>query len=132
MALGPDLVKLRFNLTYAGELVFELKSGRIEATVTGTDMTNGRIVGGIANHEINRIVAKLLDNVYKANTAASGMLGDVLDTNGDGTISTQEVASNSLAQLLLKPDVDLDGDGVKELSFGLGFTATSAQILLTP
>ena len=68
---------------------------------------------------------------YK-NTATDKKTRDLIkqlaDTNGDGTISTAEVAKNALLANLLAGDVDVDKDGEKELSLGLGLTAVPCVI----
>jgi hypothetical protein len=52
----------------------------------------------------------------------------LFDTDGDKTISTAEIQNNATLKMLLAGDVDVDGDGKKELSLGVGFTAVDAKI----
>jgi len=58
-----------------------------------------------------------------------GILQTLFDANGDGTISPSEVANSSIIKTFLGGDVDVDNDGVKELSLGLGFEVATAVII---
>jgi len=53
----------------------------------------------------------------------------VFDDNLDGIITLSEIKASSLFQTLLRPDLDLDGDGTPEhLSIGVGFHAAAVDL----
>jgi hypothetical protein len=68
----------------------------------------------------------LMDPLVDASSKA--MIKALFDTNNDGTITAAELMSNALITTFMAGDVDVDKDGVKELSLGLGFTAVGATI----
>lgn len=55
-------------------------------------------------------------------------IAQLYDSDSDGTVTSQEVADTYVVKLVLAGDVDLDGDNVKEISFGVGFEVTKAWI----
>ncbi len=76
-------------------------------------------------------IASMLDRRLKDTTTPSATratIQAIFDANKDGTLSDSEAASNPLIKTFLAGDVDVDSDGVEELSLGLGFTAVGAVI----
>ena len=73
----------------------------------------------------------MVNTVYIDPTAdqkTKDLLKTLFDTNKDGTITATEVATNGLIKTFLDGDVDVDNDGIKELSLGLGFSTVAAKI----
>jgi hypothetical protein len=134
MILGPATIKVLFPIG-AALMPLTLKSATIRGTLVGNDIPDGILAGAIPQSEVNGVVvpstAGTLDRLYKDPATPSStrsLLLVLFDTNGDGTISTSEVAGNALIKTFLAGDVDVDNDGVAELSLGWGFTAVGAMI----
>ena len=76
-------------------------------------------------------LAAILNNLIKnpsTPAATKAAILAALDTNKDNSISGAELAGNALLKPYLAGDVDVDGDGKKEVSMGVGFTAVGASI----
>jgi hypothetical protein len=137
MAFGPAPLKLAISLS-GSPVVVSLKKGSISGQLkTSPDgITDGVIVGGVPQQDVDTIIipalAAQLDQLLKDPTGdffAKLLVGAMFDTSPkDGTITGPELASNGTVKGLFAGDVDVDGDGVKELSVGVGFTAVGAVI----
>jgi len=137
-------------LVFAGTspILVNLVGARVEANITATNLSVGRLGGGITEAEIDNIVipglAEALNGIV-ADDCPGGVCPPggngaqillLFDANSDGTITAEELRTNALIMSLLAPDVDLFDsagnynprvDGVKDsLSFGVGFTAVGA------
>ena len=135
MSFGPAPLKMRVVIKGLGTLPLRLKGALISGAPTAGGIGTGVIGGAIDPKDlINDVIpalAKMIDVIYKDPTTDSvikGTLASFLDTNGDGTITGAELANNTFAKAYMQGDVDLDKDGLKELSMGLGFTAVPATI----
>lgn len=112
-----------------------LKQARIKASISGTNLADGVLMGVVTKSDIDNnvvpSVAKVLDGELKDPTTKQTVkdaIKQAFDTNNDGTIDTGEVADNGLIKALLAGDVDVDNDGTKELSAGVGFSAVTCKI----
>ncbi len=121
----------------SGELVMlPFSRGRVEAQVTAAGMTQGIITGAMPMAAVNgtlmRVIAERVDESYKnpgSSADTKKQLGDLFDTNGDGTITATELSESPVVGILVKPDIDTDGDGVDDaMSAGFGFTAVPCTI----
>lgn len=134
--LGPGSFSLQFAVKGFGSVTLDLKHVTLTGSLSGARIQNGCLAGAVPQSEIEKKLlpelAKLADAEYKdPSTSAStkNLLKSLLDSNGDGSITAAELKQNSLVQPLIGGDVDVDGDGKKELSLGLGYTAVTCQIM---
>jgi hypothetical protein len=148
----PGNLTLQLSLLQGSNpIMISLKAARLEATISGNTCT-GKIGGGILAKDLNdNLVPALADQINtriqtdkeascdktcgasKMASCCSSTNQTILtlfDTNGDFTITTDEVKTNTFVQAILTADVDiLDAsgnigkDGTPEsVSIGLGFT----------
>ena len=134
-SLSSSTMKLEIKLNLSSTLKLTLKHARLTGKVTAAGITDGVLAGAIPRSDLQTTLvpelAKLLDGVYKDTTTdqkTKDLIKQLADTNGDGTISTSEVAQNGLLSSVLAGDVDVDQDGEKELSLGLGLSAVPCII----
>ena len=135
LSLGPGKLIVRMTLSSLGTMDLALAGATITGTVDSNGVTTGVMAGAIPQSVLNNSVipnlASILDGMLKnplIDSSTKAMLSSLFDTNSDGTISTAEVKNNALIKTFLSGDVDIDGDGIFELSVGLGFTAVKATI----
>lgn len=135
LRLGPATLMLRFPFGVGGSQLLTFKHGAILGQVSSKGIFNGRLVGAIPEAEVRStlmpVMAKLLDQFLKdPNTDAQTrkMLRQLFDANGDGTISASELINNALIKTFLGGDLDVDGDGKRELSVGFGLSAVRCKI----
>ena len=103
----------------------------LEATITPEGLVDGVASGAVA---WDRVENELLPPMAKqlSNNLVDPTLRDILDTNRDGEITADELLNNFLSGPFLSPDIDLDGDGIKEsMSFGVGFSSIRCHIDLS-
>ena len=111
-----------------------LKKTRLVAKVTSSGMVLGQINGAIPMSDVNSKIlpglAKDLDATYKKTTDPNKKkVIATFDTDGNGTITGTDLKNNAIVGMILKADVDTDGDKVMDgLSLGLGFTAVRCKI----
>lgn len=93
------------------------------------------LAGAIETAELqNNVIpamAALLNQVLQDPTTSQPVKDTILtlfDANQDGVITVAEVMDNSIIKTFLDGDVDVDNDGMNELSMGLGFKAVGAVI----
>jgi hypothetical protein len=136
IAFGPASMKLQFPIgtgATAKQLDLTLKGVRISGTLASGKISSGVLVGGISQSDLDGsvlpTVASMMTEFYKSTTdTTTKQTLKAFDTDGNGTITAAELKSNALIGTLLTPDVDVDNDGNKELSLGVGFTAVGAVI----
>lgn len=141
LQVGPQDMPLKLPFTAGAPLKLNLKQVYIIGDLTtdastGVDrITGGIIAGALTEGEIQGTllpaVAQQLNAILMdpgRDPATKSLLLSLLDQNNDGSISVQELAGNSLVKQFLAGDVDVDHDGVMELSFGLGMEAVGAII----
>ena len=135
LKLGPGKLIIRIALSTYGSMDLAMMGATMQGNITSTGITNGILSGGIPQSVINNSMVpnltSMLDATYKnpsTDSSTKAMLGTLFDTNSDGTISTAEIKNNALIKTFLTGDVDVDGDGIKELSLGIGFNAVKASI----
>ncbi|MFZ5786570.1 MAG: hypothetical protein ACOY3Y_09040 [Acidobacteriota bacterium] len=110
----------------------------VEADLSSTPisaMTKGTICGAIPQTDIDTKlipqIASDVDATYKSSTTPQATKDaiKILDTNGDGTISAQDLKDNLLLKLLLQADVDTNGDKTNDaMSIAIGFTGVACTI----
>lgn len=143
---GPGQAVIEISLL-GTPFTFQLVGAHAEFDATSTDLTQGRIGGGIdpQNDALPAVTAIISTIVARdcMGTAPpccpAGSDGqtfiDLFDANADCVVDATEVSQSTFIASLLAPDVDLlDGggapgsDGVPEsLSFGVGFGAVAAS-----
>lgn len=136
MKLSAKTMTLTMKLSNTSNpLTLSLKHASLSGKVSASKIVDGVLAGAIPKSDVDKILvpelASLLDALYKdtkTDAKTKAMIKQLADTNGDGTISTSEVANNSLLKTFLAGDVDVDKDGEKELSIGLGFSAVTCEI----
>jgi hypothetical protein len=130
----------------------ELEMGKVFATCSKLNCSDGRINGGITAEELDAgLIPELADLLTllvsrdcpgpgpaSCTTDSEGKtVQSLFDENDDLVITEDEVRENPLTQSLLALDLDLEKangkpgqDGVEDaLSFGLGFDAVRAQLI---
>jgi len=135
IAFTASTMKLNLPLTTAGILSLNLKAVHIKGVISAGGITSGIIAGAIPKWDVDNVVipavATQLDQYIKdpsSDPMTVLTIKVMFDANSDGNITTQEVANSALIKTFLGGDVDVDNDGVNELSVGLGFTGVGAVI----
>jgi len=139
LKLGPGKAVLYVPLPgasgAAGGIQVVLKGATISGTVVGKKINSGILAGAVDKKDLNTKVIPALATGINAtytspttDTKTKDLLKTLFDTNKDGKITTSEVQNNGLIKTFLDGDVDVDGDGVKELSVGVGYTAVGATV----
>ena len=135
LSLGPGKLVLRLTLSSYGTMDLALAGAVISGTIDQNGVTSGVLAGGIPKAALNGSImpslTKMLDGIYKnpaTDYSTVTMLKSLFDTNGDGTITLSELTNNALIKTFMAGDVDVDNDGVMELSMGIGFTAVKGKI----
>lgn len=136
--LGPSRLRFRFPIGAGNVLDLTLKQAFIDGRLAqpGVDKIEDGVLAGAIDQsdmktQIVPALAQLLNELL-ADPATAKQTHDTIivlfDADKDGKISMLEVAQNSIIKTFLSGDVDVDGDGVNEISLGLGFKAVSARI----
>ncbi len=111
-----------------------LKKTRLSAMLTSKGMIKGQINGAIPMSDVDSKIlpglAKDLDKTYKKTTDPNKKkIIASFDTDGNGTITGTDLKNNAIVGMILKPDVDTDGDKKMDgMSLGIGFTAVNCKI----
>lgn len=143
MTVGPAELAMVFPIPQIGNLNVTLSSAQMVGTVQESGWTDVMIGGAISKQNIDALFEQLLPWLNdQITTDPQGSIAttalDLLDKDGscatsvdgcdplpsgcveDGVITTDELSCNPLLASALKPDVDLDGDGVDDaISLGL-------------
>ncbi|MCK5798050.1 MAG: hypothetical protein KAI47_12730 [Deltaproteobacteria bacterium] len=134
MAFGPAGLRIEIPFGTAGSLSINLREARIKGSITADGITDGVLSGVIPKADIEGslipAVAKMLQDIVADSTTKPDTKTQILgmfDADKDGTITTKEVAENSLIANFVGGDVDVDNDGEMELSLGIGFEAVKAS-----
>ena len=133
LSFGPGPLRFRLQLG-SKSVAFDLIAGRLRGVVKGGWIRNGVISGAIPMNQFQSWISLLaheIDIAYhdpKTPGSTRTQLGNLFDQNKDNTISLAEFRGNALIQAFLAGDIDANGDGKLELSFGFAFTAVSAII----
>jgi hypothetical protein len=148
---GGDNAKLTLNLplTAGSSLELVLQAVNMEfdisasCSATACEFTNGKLGGAITENDLNTKVLPEVTNLLADQlTGKCSMTGtpaacvcesgsgaetiqSMFDTNGDCTVTLDEVQSNNIIKAFLKGDVTLK-DGSKALSLAVGFDAVNA------
>ena len=136
---GPGTTRVQMFLL--GEQVdVDLIGVRLEADFSAKGCANGILGGGVTVDEFRgKILPAFADGLnqsIKTDESAAKSLLPAFDSDRNGTITIQELESNTLLMLAISPDLDLldasgkfnpGRDGVKDsYSIGLGFTCIPA------
>ena len=131
---GPSKMILPLD-NKGGNYTISLVAVTLTATTSANGLTSGVLSGAIPKSEMDNkllpMLAAMVDTQYKSPSVdqkTKDLLKSLLDVNKDGSITAAELKSNPLLSNLLAGDVDADGDGSKDLSLGLGFTAAGCKI----
>lgn len=109
--------------------VVTMKNAFILADISANGMTNGQLSGAIPWTEIDQVLFPAVEEMLADQQLDPTILNLIGDTNGDGTLSADELRNSSLVGMLIRPDVDLDKDGTPDaMSIGVGFQAVSCSI----
>ncbi|MBW2731073.1 MAG: hypothetical protein JRH20_01700 [Deltaproteobacteria bacterium] len=134
LELGPGSLQIKLPLAGDTPLDLKLKAVRIKAKITADGLMEGVLAGVIDKNDLDNTVmpslAEMLDGMLTTGTAeAQETIKGLFDINPtDGKITTEELQSNEMISTFLSGDVDVDNDGVAELSLGIGFTGVKAVI----
>ncbi len=133
LTLGPGKLKLRMTMSRV-TTDLPLKYGGLRGAVSDATISGGVLSGAISTDTVSKVVipqiaAMLHQTLQTADHKTRQMIRQLFDVNHDGKITASEVANNALIKTFLAGDVDVDGDGVRELSVGMGYSAVRAKIL---
>ncbi len=138
---GPSSSAVLFETALFSDEIFELpiENLRIEGELYDGDLLSGKIGGTINTAALTPILLKEIAwyfEMLRASLCNEGLCGAgsiwegitaLYDTNGNGTISEVELLNSPLASTIAYPDLDMNGDGVKEShSIVFGFSTTVA------
>lgn len=122
---------------FPGAPILDLPLVRARVEVDATDTTCvGRLGGAMREADVTATLlpawsAQLAD--YMAAHPEAAITSDAMplyDANGDGAMTADEIRDNAFTQALFQPDLDLDGDGVKDAtSVSLGFACEPADFV---
>jgi hypothetical protein len=133
--LGPSKMTLILPFTAGAKLEFRMDGVRILGTLSGNTIKDGILAGGITQANLDNALfpslANLLNDILADPTTDATTLKLVtglFDANKDGKITGAELSASDTVKGLFAPDVDVNGDGQKELSLVLGFEAITATI----
>ena len=137
MQMGPGKAVLFLSLAGGQPMAIPLKGAKIKGNLSGGKINDGVLAGGVDKNVLNQTVVPALAasinatyTSYATDQKTKDLLKTLFDTNKDGQITAAEVQGNGLIKTFLDGDVDLDGDNIKELSVGVGFTAVGAKLKL--
>ena len=143
---SPMDIELKGKLSASGQLVVEgtllapfptggalttltLERGQLLAQVGGPGLGKGVLTGAIPWTQVREKILPLFVQAL-GGAGVDPQILQFLDSDGDGRITVKDLESNFLIGSLLRPDVDLDGDGQADaLSMGFGFEATRCVIV---
>lgn len=135
MSFTASQMSLPIPLGTAGTVSVTIKAAHVKGQLSSSGISQGIVAGAIPDYEIQaKIIPALTQQLDAAikdplmDPTVKATISALFDTNADGTITTTEVANSTIIKTFLAGDVDVDSDGVKELSLGLGFTAVNATI----
>lgn len=132
---STGIMPVELAISLAGVIRLDLRGARVELTELTPDGAHGVLAGAIApididgvvipeaTQQIERIVTTECTGTRTATNVCgckdrSRLLEDLFDVNRDCHVDVDEVATNSLVQSLLSPDVRVHGTNM--LSFGVG------------
>lgn len=134
---GPSKLKFVLPFTGAGDLELNLQAVYLKGTVAsdGKSVKDGILAGAITQNDLNtKLIPTVKDmlnttlNDATVDAQVKSIITSLFDADTDGTITEAEVKDSTIVKTFLGGDKDVDGDGVKELTLGVGFTAVSATI----
>ena len=134
LSLAGKKMAVRLSLSKGGGMEVPLKVASVSGQITKAEIKGGVLAGGVDQTDVaTKVVpamALILDGLYKKtkDKTTKDMIKKLFDPNNDGQITSGELANNALIKSYLAGDVDVDGDGKKEVSVGLAFTAVRAAI----
>ena len=133
--LGPGEATLRLGYSDGKHLQLKVKQVMITADLTADGLLNGVLAGGVAHRDIHTQVvpwlAYAVDQLYQDPTASAStknLFRLMFDTDKNGRVEAWERANSGIFKTFFGGDVDLDCDGLNELSMGFGFSAVPAKI----
>lgn len=131
--LGPGTLQIKLPIAGDTPLNLNLKAVQLKATVTADGLTEGVLAGVIDKNDLdNGVIPSLVDllngMLITGSPDAIATIKELFDADGDNTITEEELKTNDLIEAFLAGDVDVDNDGVPELSLGIGFSAVKAVI----
>jgi hypothetical protein len=134
---GPTNLKIELPFGPAGDLELNLIASHLTGNLAADSksITNGILAGTITQSEMSTELIPAITDLLNVTLNAPQTEQDVketililFDTDKNNTISIAEVTESDIIKLILAGDVDVNGDGQKEISIGLGFDAVSATI----
>ncbi len=147
---GGDNATLTLNLPLSAGSSLELTLQAVNmefdisaaCSATSCEFTNGKLGGAITENDLNTKVLPEVTNLLAdqmtgkcTNTSGSCVceagsgaetIQSMFDTNGDCSVTLEEVQNNNIIKAFLKGDVTLK-DGSKALSLAVGFDAINAD-----
>lgn len=134
---GPSEMVISLPITTQGVLTANLKGVYIsgELSSDGKTIKNGQLAGAVTKSDLDSslipAVKDMLNSTLndpKTDKTTKDTITTLFDKDNDGTISLDEVKGNSLIKMFLAGDVDVTGDGNKEMTLGIGFEGVAAVI----
>lgn len=138
---STGIMPVELAISIAGVIRLDLRGARVKLTQLTPDGAEGVLAGAIApvdidgvvipeaQQQIERIVSTECTGTSTLSspcgcTGRSDTLQDLFDDNGDCHVDLDEVATNSVVQALLAPDLRMHG--MDMLSFGVGVSFARA------
>jgi hypothetical protein len=132
---GPSKLTLALKISGGSTLDLNLLSVYLLGTLDSPGIADGVIAGALPKAELDSKVIPAItdilnDELSDPSTPQSTIdtILSLFDSDGDKVIAVSEVQNNALIETFLAGDVDVDKDGEKELSLGIGFEAVPAVI----
>jgi hypothetical protein len=135
-AFGPARMTVTIPISSAATLKLDMVGVRLQGSLTSAGgIQKGVLAGAIPKSELDGQVVPILAQLLNKELSDPGTdpstkntIKTMFDADKNGSISAQEIKDNALVKTFLAGDVDVDGDGVKELSLGLELEAVKAVI----
>lgn len=129
---GPR-IHLQLSMDCKTTVTVTIYNVQLSGTYRDGKVEGGIIAGVILRQQVDNVLvpwmARGLDAAFPtADKQTRDMIKQLFDGDGDQKITTSELAKNALIRTFFAGDVDLNCDGTRELSLGLGFSAVPATI----
>jgi hypothetical protein len=131
---GPGEVSVPFVVCGGQLLMVPFKQAMLTGKISPAGISGGQLNGAVSRQDMDSKLlpafAAYFTESLKTITdpANKAMLQKLFDPNADGTVTAAEL-KGSIVGIALQPDVDTNGDGIKDaISGGFGFTSVPCVV----